>query len=152
MRASTSDSHALEPTSIPTVPRPLVRINIVFTLVFLTMSWMTGIIWFAAVPLVASGLGAAIGWNPVIAAAKTFLCKPASAYVPEDKAQLRFNQLLKAAMLTAALVSAFAGWELGFYLFTILPAAASLGALLGFCVGCIIRYRWLQYRHTRNRA
>lgn len=139
-------------SGIPSVPMPLVRFNNWVTLVLLVLSWVTQQAWIVAIPLITCGLGAAIGWNPVIALAKQFFNRPSSSYVSEEKAQLRFNQLLCSIMLAVALVSSLAGWAAGFYIFTIMPAAANIGALSGFCVGCFIRYRWLQYRHARNKV
>lgn len=139
-------------TEVPSVPMPLVRLNNWVTLALLAISWITQQAWVAAIPLVYCGLGAAIGWNPVIAGAKQFFNRPPSSYVSEEKAQLRFNQTLCAIMLGIALVSALAGWTAGFYIFTILPALANIGALAGYCVGCIIRFRWQQYRYARSKT
>lgn len=133
-----------------TVPMPLVRINNWVTLALLALSWVTQQYWIAALPLLYCGLGALLGWNPVIAIAKRFFHKPPSSYVSEDKAQLRFNQTLCSLMLFIALGSAVIDWTAGFYVFTILPAIANIGALAGFCIGCFIRYRWQQYRHAKN--
>ncbi|WP_165279914.1 DUF4395 domain-containing protein [Paenibacillus protaetiae] len=137
---------------VPSVPMPLVRFNNWVTLALLAISWITQQPWIAAIPLVTCGLGAAIGWNPVIWIAKQNFKRPPSSYVSEEKAQLRFNQTLCTGMLLVAIISAAAGWTAGFYIFTILPALANIGALAGFCVGCFIRFRWNQYRHAKKRA
>lgn len=137
---------------IPSVPMPLVRLNNWVALVLLAVGMIPQLHYVIVIPLITCGLGAAIGWNPVIALAKRYFKRPPSSYVSEEKAQLRFNQTLCTGMLAIAVISAAAGWTAGFYIFTIMPALANIGALAGFCVGCFIRFRWQQYRHAKSRA
>ncbi|MFF2480206.1 DUF4395 domain-containing protein [Paenibacillus sp. NPDC058071] len=138
--------------AVPSVPMPLVRFNSWVSLALLAVGWISGWQWVAAIPFIYIGLGALIGWNPLIALAKRFFNKPPSSYVSEEKAQLRFNSSLAAIMLGAALISAAAGWTVGYYIFTIMPALAMAVMLAGFCVGCFIRYRWQQYRYAKSKA
>lgn len=138
--------------AVPSVPMPLVRFNTWVTLAFVVLSWVTQQAWILAIPVLYNGLGALIGWNPLIALAKRFFNKPPSSYVSEEKAQLRFNLTLNTLMLTAALISGVAGWSLGYYIFTIMPVIAMSVMLAGFCVGCFIRYQWMQYRRARNKG
>ncbi|MUT64562.1 DUF4395 domain-containing protein [Paenibacillus sp. NEAU-GSW1] len=139
-------------TAVPSVPMPLVRFNTWVTLAFVVLSWVTQQAWILTVPVLYNGLGAAVGWNPLIVLAKRFFHKPPSSYVSEEKAQLRFNLTLNASMLAAALISGIAGWSAAYYIFTIMPVLAMSVMLAGFCIGCFIRYRWIQYRHARSKA
>ncbi|WP_042167346.1 DUF4395 domain-containing protein [Paenibacillus gorillae] len=141
-----------ETTSVPSVPLPLVRFNTWVTLAFVVASWLSGQAWILILPIVYNGLGAAVGWNPLIILEKRFFNRPPSSYVSEEKAQLRFNLTLSTSMLGAALISSLAGWTVGYYIFTIMPVLAMIAMLAGFCIGCVIRYRWQQYRYAKSKA
>jgi len=134
------------------IPRPIVQTNQAFIVVSVLSAWATGVHWLIALPLAAGLLGLLFNYNPVMRIARRFLRKPPSAYVPEDPAQQRFNQLIAVSLLALGIISFSAGWTAAGYALTAMVAAAAFVALLGFCVGCFIHYQWSQYKHRKNTA
>lgn len=133
------------------IPRPLVRTNQWVIVLSVIATWITGVYWILVIPLVAGALGVLFDFNPIMRLAKLFLRKPASAYIPEEKAGQRFNQILAASFLLIALVAYSFQWTTLAYTFTALVAVAALVAIMGFCVGCFVRYQWIQYRNKTAR-
>lgn len=136
------------------IPRPLVRTNQWFIVICVVVTWLTGVYWFLALPLVAGLLGLISGVNPVMRLARVFLRKPLTAYTPEDRDEQQFNQVIAVICLALGLIGYIAHWMIVAYVFTIMVGLAAFIAILGFCIGCFIRYQWTQYRHRKssNRA
>jgi uncharacterized membrane protein SpoIIM required for sporulation len=132
------------------IPRPLVRTNQWFIFLSTLATWLTGQPWFLLIPLVAGLLGMFFDYNPIMKAAKLFLKKKPSAYIPEDKEQQKFNQLIAISLLAVSFLSYILGWSTVAWIATIMVATASFVAILGFCVGCFIRFRWQQYRYKET--
>ncbi|WP_047153509.1 DUF4395 domain-containing protein [Aneurinibacillus tyrosinisolvens] len=132
------------------IPRPLVKTNQWFIVICVLLTWTTDIKWFLALPLVSGLLGLFFGFNPVMRFAKIFLKKPLSTYIPEDWDQQQFNQTIAVVCLATGLVSYLAHWTILAYISTGMVALASFVAILGFCIGCFIRYQWTQYRFRRS--
>ncbi|WLD91615.1 DUF4395 domain-containing protein [Alkalihalobacillus sp. AL-G] len=135
-----------EPQSIP---RPLVRANQWTIFISVVLTWITGMEWILLVPLLSGILGFFFNFNPVIQIARKFLTRPLKDYVPEDKEQQQFNQAIAVILLSVGFISFLFGWLIAAYIATIMVALASFVAILGFCIGCFIRYRWLRYRHRK---
>ena len=135
---------------VRSVPRPLVRLNQWFIFLSVVVTWASGIEWILALPLLAGILGLAFGFNPIMQAGKLFLRKKPSEYIPEEWAQQQFNQLIAVICLAGGLISYLLGWEIVAYIFTGMVAVASFVAILGFCVGCFIRFQWQQYRYKKS--
>jgi hypothetical protein len=131
------------------VPRPLVRTNQWFIVISVLLTWITGISWFLALPLGAGVLGLLFGFNPVMRFAKLFLKKHPSEYTPEDWEQQQFNQLIAVVCLALGLTGYLVHSTVLAYVFTIMVALAAFIAILGFCIGCYIRYQWSQYRFRK---
>ncbi|WP_137790074.1 DUF4395 domain-containing protein [Bacillus sp. E(2018)] len=132
------------------IPRPLVRTNQWFIFLSTLATWLSGQSWFLLLPLVAGLLGMFFEYNPVMKAAKLFLSKKPSEYIPEDKDQQQFNQMIAISLLTVGFISYTLGWGTLAWIATIMVATASFVAILGFCIGCFIRFRWQQYRYKRT--
>ncbi len=132
------------------VPRPLVRTNQWFIVLSVVATWLSGQYWILALPLIAGVLGILFGMNPVMRFAKLFLKKPMNQYIPEDRDQQRFNQIIAVICLSLGVIGYATHIALVAYIFTIMVALAAFIAILGFCVGCFIRYQWLQYRHRQK--
>ncbi|MGM0804124.1 MAG: DUF4395 domain-containing protein [Bacillota bacterium] len=132
------------------IPRPLVRTNQWFIFLSTLATWLTGQPWFLLIPLVAGLLGMFFDYNPIMKAAAFFLKKKPSAYIPEDKDQQKFNQLIAISLLAVGFLSYILGWSTVAWIATIMVATASFVAILGFCIGCFIRFRWQQYRYKRT--
>jgi hypothetical protein len=113
------------------------------------VTWITDQYLFLAIPLIAGILGLLFGFNPIMWIAKRFLRKKPSEYTPEDWDQQQFNQTIAVICLTLGLIGYKMHWMVLAYFFTIMVAFAAFLAILGFCIGCYIRYKWLMYR-TKN--
>lgn len=137
-------------TPIRTVPQPLVRTNQWFIFLSVVITWITGQEWILAIPFVFGLLGLLFDFNPIMRFAKLFLKKRPSEYIPEEHAQQQFNQVIAVIFLGFGLLSFLMTWNLAGYVFTVMVAAASFVAILGFCIGCFIRFQWQQYRHRRS--
>jgi uncharacterized membrane protein len=132
------------------IPKPLVTVNQWFLLLTVVFSLATGIYLLLLLPLISGLTGLLIGHNPVLIVAKKFLTKPVSSYIQEDHAQLQFNQTIAVSCLALSLVGFYTGFPAIGYAFSIMVALASGVALLGFCVGCLIRFQWQQYQYRRK--
>lgn len=135
---------------IRTIPRPLVRTNQWFIVISVISTWFTGIEWILFLPLLAGLSGLMFGYNPVMRIASTFLRMHPSKYLPEDWEQQQFNQKIAVGCLTGGLV-AYAGGFTGLgNIFTIMVALAAFIAILGFCIGCFIRFQWSKYKPKKH--
>ncbi|MEC2057838.1 DUF4395 domain-containing protein [Peribacillus psychrosaccharolyticus] len=137
-------------TPIRTVPRPLVRTNQWFIFLSVVITWISGQEWILTVPLIFGMLGLLVNFNPIMRFAKLFLKKKPSDYIPEEHAQQQFNQVIAVVFLGLGLLSFLMNWNLAGYVFTLMVALASFIAILGFCIGCFIRFQWQQYRYRRS--
>lgn len=140
--------------SIPiSIPRPLVRTNQWTIFLSVLATWIFQQPWILAIPLVANILGLAFNFNPVMKVARLFLRKAPSAYIPEDVTQQKFNSCIAISCLFLGLIGFLFNLPVMGYIFTIMVAAASFIAILGFCIGCFIFFQINQYRYRRaNRA
>jgi energy-converting hydrogenase Eha subunit C len=132
------------------IPRPLVRTNQWFIFLSVTATWLTGQAWILLLPLIAGLLGMFFNFNPVMRFAAIFLKKKPSEYIPEDKDQQQFNQLIAITLLAIGFIGYTLNWTVLAVAATAMVAAASFIAILGFCVGCFIRFRWQQYRYQKT--
>lgn len=132
------------------VPRPLVRTNQWFIVISVVATWLSGQAWVLALPLAAGLGGLFFKFNPVMRFAKLFLRKHPSEYAPEDWEQQQFNQVIAVICLALGLIGYLAHWQVLAAVFTIMVAVAAFVAILGFCIGCFIRYQWNQYRYRKT--
>lgn len=132
-----------------TVPQPLVRISNWITIIIIALAWYTQLPFLIIIPIIYFGLGAFWGKNPIIMIGKKYLPTD-KKYIMEDKEQLAFNSLLAFIMLVLALVFFYIGFPIIYYIFIGMCAVANLGAILGYCVGCFIRFQWKQYQYRRS--
>ncbi|GAA3409632.1 DUF4395 domain-containing protein [Paenibacillus hodogayensis] len=128
------------------IPRPLVRTNQWTIVAAVVLTWLTGFYWLLAIPLLAGAMGVTFDFNPIMRLARLFLRKPPSAYIPEERTDQKFNQLLATCFLLLALIGYAFDWPAVAYIFSAMVALAATVAICGFCVGCFIRYQWLRYR------
>ncbi|MCF6137402.1 DUF4395 domain-containing protein [Pseudalkalibacillus berkeleyi] len=135
---------------LQTIPRPLVRTNQWFILLSVVASWVSGQVWILVIPFIVGLSSLVFNINPVMKVARLFLTDHPSRYVQEDKDQQQFNQWIATILLTIALISGFLGAMTIYFVSSIFVATASFIAILGFCIGCFIRYQWNQYRFKRS--
>ncbi|CAM3795283.1 DUF4395 domain-containing protein [Mesobacillus thioparans] len=131
---------------IRSIPQPLVRTNQWFIVISVITAWFTGFEWILILPLAAGLSGLFFGYNPIMKAARHFLKKDLSEYIPEDWEQQQFNQKIAVICLAGGLVSFVTGFTALGYFFTIMVALAAFIAILGFCIGCFIRFQWTKYK------
>jgi hypothetical protein len=136
--------------STSSIPRPLVRTNQWFIFLSVIATWISGQAWILLLPLAAGLLGMFFDFNPVMRFAKLFLKKKPSDYIPEDKDQQQFNQLIAISLLGVGFIGYTLNWTGIAIGATVMVAAASFIAILGFCIGCFIRFRWQQYRYHKT--
>lgn len=133
-----------------TIPRPLVRTNQWFIVISVISTWLTGLDWILALPLLAGISGLLFGYNPVMRIASSFLRKKKSEYIPEDWDQQQFNQKIAVCCLAGGLISYTSGFIALGHIFTVMVALAAFIAILGFCIGCFIRFQWSQYKSKKH--
>ncbi|WNF25030.1 DUF4395 domain-containing protein [Mesobacillus jeotgali] len=135
---------------IRTIPRPLVRTNQWFIVISVISTWLTGLEWILALPLLAGISGLLFAYNPVMRTASTFLRKKKSDYIPEDWDQQQFNQKIAVGCLTGGLLAYASGLTVLGHIFTIMVALAAFIAILGFCIGCFIRFQYSKYKPKKH--
>lgn len=138
---------ATKPSSIP---RPLVRTNQWSIVLSVLVAWLSGQAWILAIPLLSGIMGLLFGFNPIMRFAKLFLKKQPSEYIPEDWDQQQFNQVIAVACLAFGLISFLLGWTFAGYAFTAMVALSAFIAILGFCIGCYIRFQLNQYKYRKS--
>ena len=132
------------------IARPLVRTNQWVIVIAVLSTWLTHHEWILLLPLVSGVLGLVFHFNPIMRLARLFLRKPAKEYAQEDRDQQNFNQAIAVACLTLGFLSYLTHIMIAAYIFTALVATAAFVAILGFCIGCFIRFQWNQYRYRRR--
>lgn len=134
-----------------TIPKPLVQSNQVFIVVAVIMA----LIFYKAILIIPFAVGVytlITKTNPVILFGKRFLKKPANEYIQEDKDQQLFNQWIATICLGLSLTFFALGFQATGYAFAIMVAIAAGVALMGYCIGCTIRYRYMMWKHNRTKV
>lgn len=122
------------------IPRPLVRLNQWTILLSVILTWITGVTWILAIPLVANLLGVLYNFNPIIRLGRQFLKKAPTAYIPEDAQQQKFNSSIASFCLAGGFIAFLLQWQIVGYIFTGMVAIASSLAIAGFCIGCFLHF------------
>ncbi len=135
-----------------TIPKPLVLANqwTVVLSVIIALVMQSAVI--LLVPLISGLLSLFMGFHPILSIVKRFLAKPANQYVQEDYSQQQFNQWIAVGFLLVATISYILNWSVLFNLATIMVGIAAFVAILGFCVGCFIRFQYQQWSHRRKKS
>jgi hypothetical protein len=133
-----------------TIPLPLVRTNqwVIFLSVLLSLFLQQ--YWIMLIPLIAGSCGLLFHWNPIMKLASLFLKKPRKEYRQEDWDQQQFNQIIAVVCLAVSSISFFLNWTIVGYIFAVMVGLASIIAILGFCIGCFIRFQWKKYQYKRS--
>ncbi|GAE44432.1 tcsBorf2 [Mesobacillus boroniphilus JCM 21738] len=101
-------------------------------------------------PLLAGISGLLFEYNPVMRIARRFLRKQPSDYIPEDWEQQQFNQKIAVFCLAGGLISYASGSTTLGHVFTVMVALAAFIAILGFCIGCFIRFQLSKYKPKKH--
>ncbi|KHF37861.1 DUF4395 domain-containing protein [Halalkalibacter okhensis] len=130
------------------IPKPLVQANQLFIVITVLLSLLFSK-WLLLIPFTNGVISLVTKRNMIIEVVKNFLKKPKDQYILEDSDQQLFNQWIATICLGLSLLF----FNLGFislgYLFSIMVLLAAGIALLGFCIGCTIRYRYMMWKHKR---
>ncbi|MGG0717121.1 DUF4395 domain-containing protein [Robertmurraya massiliosenegalensis] len=132
------------------IPRPLVRLNQWIIVLSVVLTWITQQETILLFPLICGLIGLIFKVNPIIMVGRQLLRKQPSEYIPEDFDQQQFNQVISVICLGLGYVGYLLGWTVVAWSFTIMVALAAFIAILGFCVGCYIRFQWQQYQYRKS--
>ena len=133
------------------IPKPLVQLNQAFIVSTVILGLIFHYTWLW-IPFIVGVVTLITKKNPIIQLGKNFLSKPMNAYTPEDADQQRFNQWIATICLGLALVFFITGIGFFGYAFSLMVLAAAGIALMGYCIGCTIRYRYMMWKHRRLKA
>jgi len=132
------------------IPKPLVQLNQLFIVITVLIALLAAK-WLLLLPFLVRVVTLATKRNPVIMAGKTLLKKPASSYQMEDRDQQLFNQWIATICMGVAFISFLMGYTLVGYVFSIMVILAAGVALMGYCIGCTIRYRYMMWKYKRKK-
>jgi hypothetical protein len=133
------------------IPKPLVQTN----QAFIFISVLSALFIHKAILIIPLTIGIytlITKQNPIISIGKQLLSKPLNEYPQEDKDQQIFNQWIATICIGLSTLFFYFGLNVLGYVFSIMVMAASGIALMGFCIGCFIRYRYLMWKHKRTQV
>jgi uncharacterized membrane protein len=134
------------------IPVPFVRANQWLIVSTVLVSLLFSQPWILAIPLLVGIFSLTTGKNPAFWLARPFLSKPLGQYPTEDPDQQRFNQWISVIFLAVSLIAFSLGWTTVGIVFAAMVSLAAFIAILGFCIGCFIRYHYLQWKHRRQKG
>lgn len=132
------------------IPKPLVQLNQLFIVITVLIALLAAK-WLLLLPFLVGVVTLATKRNSVIMAGKNLLKKPASSYQMEDRDQQFFNQWIATICMGVAFISFLIGYTLVGYVFSIMVILAAGVALMGYCIGCTIRYRYMMWKYKRKK-
>jgi len=128
------------------IPKPLVQLNQTFIVTTVLLSLIISQ-WLLIVPFTIGVVTLITKKNPLIQVGRKFLKKPVKDYEMEDRDQQLFNQWIA----TVCIGLSFFFFQLGFYILSlslsVLVILAAGLALMGYCIGCTIRYRLKMWKY-----
>ena len=133
-----------------TIPKPLVLANQWTIVISVIIALVIQSAWILYIPFVSILLSLLTGFHPILVVVKQFLRKPLNQYAQEDLVQLQFNQWMAVGFLFVAHVSFLLGWSVMFNIATLMVGLAALVAILGFCIGCFVRFQYQQWVYRRK--
>lgn len=131
-----------------TIPKPLVQLN----QAFLVATVAAGLFVHPLILLVPFAIGTVTlitKQNPLIAFGRRFLPNPPNSYPQEDRDQQLFNQWIATACLGLSLLFFAAGLPIIATVFGAMVIIAAGVALMGYCIGCTVRYQLMMWKHRR---
>lgn len=137
------------------IPVPLVRANQYTLIAVVLVAFAFRAPWLLAALALAFLAGVAGGpdWNLVFRIARPLLRRRLDGAPTDDAGAQRFNQTLAAAMLGASAVLEYAlGWSTAAWTAALAVAVVAFVATRGFCIGCVLYYRfpWLRALAARS--
>ncbi len=131
------------------IPRPLVRLN----QSFIVLTSLLGLLvshWILLLPFVIGVVTLILKKNPIIRVSRNLLRKPMSAYIMEDPDQQLFNQWIATICLGLSLAFFAMNLQIIAILFSVMVILAAGIAIMGFCIGCTIRFRYRMWKYHRS--
>ncbi len=133
-----------------TIPKPLVQLNQSFIVITVVIALL-----FAKpilfIPFIIGVYTLSTKKNPIILLGKRFLKKPINSYQKEDKDQQLFNQWIATICLGLSLLFFALNLNVLGYIFSVMVVLAAGIALMGYCIGCTIRYRYMMWKYNRTK-
>ncbi|WP_110111941.1 DUF4395 domain-containing protein [Bacillus sp. CGMCC 1.16541] len=130
------------------IPKPLVQVNQAF-IVATTFLGLFVSFYVLLIPIAVGVSTLITKKNPMMVVGKRFLRQPMHTYIQEDKAQQMFNQWIATSLLTAAFVCFLFEWNTVGAIFSVMVITAAGVALMGYCIGCTVRYRYMMWKHKQ---
>jgi hypothetical protein len=130
------------------IPIPYIRLNqAIMVLLIVLAAWLQQPVLILAewaVQVTALTLG--VSGNLFVQLAMPFLQNRISRYGTEEAGLQRFNNSIAAILLTLSVISFWFDLSVLGYVFAGMVASASLAAICGFCVGCVVYERFKRLR------
>ncbi|MCL7749403.1 DUF4395 domain-containing protein [Halalkalibacter alkaliphilus] len=130
------------------IPKPLVQTNQAFIVITVLLSLLLSN-WILLIPFIIGVITLVTKRNIIMVVGRKLLKKPKDKYILEDPDQQIFNQWIATICLGLSLLFFNVGFVKLGYVFSIMVLLAAGIALLGFCIGCTIRYRYMMWKHKR---
>ncbi|WP_017471664.1 DUF4395 domain-containing protein [Amphibacillus jilinensis] len=133
------------------IPKPLVQVNQAF-LVITTLLGLLITPYILVLPFLIGVITLLSKQNPLIRLIQPLLRKGVADYPLEDKGQQLFNQSIATVCLGLSLCGFWLDLNMIGYIFGIMVIGAAGVALMGYCIGCTIRYRYIMWKYKRGQA
>ncbi|MBM7702039.1 DUF4395 domain-containing protein [Metabacillus iocasae] len=131
------------------IPKPLVQLNQWF-IVVTTVLGLVGSFYVLILPIVIGVVTVTTKKNPIMLVGKTFLRRPLQSYLQEDRDQQLFNQWIATSLLSVAFICFVMGWTIVGTIFSVMVITAAGVALMGYCIGCTVRYRYTMWKYKKT--
>jgi hypothetical protein len=132
------------------IPRPLVRTNQWFIVITsLAGLFINPVI--LLLPFLVGVLTLIMKKNPIILFSKRFLRRPMKDYVMEDRDQQLFNQWIATICLGLSLLFFLFHLNVLAIIFSVMVILAAGIAIMGYCIGCTIRFRYKMWKYKREK-
>ncbi|MCP8615981.1 DUF4395 domain-containing protein [Salirhabdus salicampi] len=130
------------------IPKPLVKFNQLFIVFTVT----TGIFIpsMLILPFIIGLITVITKRNPIILMTKPLLRKQTNEYILEDRDQQLFNQWIATILIGLSILFYSLGYSTASIVLNLMVILAAGIALLGFCVGCFIRFRYIMWKQKRK--
>jgi hypothetical protein len=130
------------------IPSKLVKINQLFIIGTVLAALLINYL-FLLLPLFVGVITIMTKKNPIISYAKRFLKNDLSSYTLEDGEQQIFNQWIATILLTLQFISFIFSYNIVAFRFGLVVITACSFAFAGYCIGCVVRYRYLKWKYNR---
>lgn len=131
------------------IPRPLVRTN----QWFIVLTSLAGLFVHPLILVLPFAIGVItliMKQNPIILISKRFLRRPMKDYVMEDRDQQLFNQWIATICLGLSLLFFLFHLKVLAVIFSAMVILAAGVAIMGYCIGCTIRFRYKMWKYKRE--